>query len=259
MAFGILPARIHSPCERFRRAHGLLSRVRCIALFTLLVVVPPLLLSQLEVILLLLLHSCAIKQTTDPCVGPAFTIHPHAWLTVVCGWVHRATDYWTHQGYGYGGTRAGLDWHRGNETSYFGDDGNYSANCIVGEALDFLKRRTADPTIPFFLSVAQSHGSHIHTCVDHGTHAQACPLGPASPHACRMFTCRQTHGPPPAQVPTVSPHTRPEPSATSVPCALPRARRKRHGELSGHVRSLRVQGNRRATYWSTGRNVGRQV
>jgi hypothetical protein len=51
----------------------------------------------------------------------------------------------------YGGTLAGLDWHRGNQTSYFGDNGNYSTHLIAAEAVDFLKRRASDPTKPFFL------------------------------------------------------------------------------------------------------------
>ena len=83
---------------------------------------------------------------------------PSALVVCTC----RATDYWTHQGYGYGGTRAGLDWHRGNETSYFGDNGNYSANCIVGETLDFLKRRATQKENPFFLYVQVKRSVHVH-------------------------------------------------------------------------------------------------
>lgn len=65
-------------------------------------------------------------------------------------------DYYTHIGPGYGGTKAGLDWHRGNQSDCWDDTGNYSAPLIAAKAISFLRQmhhqqtKTTNPK-PFFL------------------------------------------------------------------------------------------------------------
>jgi len=66
------------------------------------------------------------------------------------GYYQGTIDYYTHQGYNYGGTSPGLDWHRGNETSWFEDTGNYTAELIVPEVIKFFKQMAAKDE-PFFL------------------------------------------------------------------------------------------------------------
>ena len=52
----------------------------------------------------------------------------------------------------YGGTKAGVDWHRGNQTTDFSDSGKYVVDLIVPEALSFLKRMgEAESKQPYFL------------------------------------------------------------------------------------------------------------
>ena len=52
----------------------------------------------------------------------------------------------------YGGTKAGVDWHRGNQTTDFSDAGKYCVDLIVPEALSFLKRMgEAASKQPYFL------------------------------------------------------------------------------------------------------------
>ena len=68
------------------------------------------------------------------------------------GYFQGAIDYYTHVGGAYGGTKAGVDWHRGNQTTDFSDSGKYVVDLIVPEALSFLKRMgEAESKQPYFL------------------------------------------------------------------------------------------------------------
>ena len=68
------------------------------------------------------------------------------------GYFQGAIDYYTHMGGAYGGTKAGVDWHRGNQTTDFSDSGKYVVDLIVPEALSFLKRMgEAESKQPYFL------------------------------------------------------------------------------------------------------------
>jgi arylsulfatase A-like enzyme len=66
------------------------------------------------------------------------------------GYFEGAIDYVTHVGGGYSGSRAGVDWHRGNQTACFEDSGTWTEDLIVAQALAFLHRMTKDAK-PFFL------------------------------------------------------------------------------------------------------------
>ena len=68
------------------------------------------------------------------------------------GYFEGAIDYETHIGGGYGGANAGVDWHRGNETTCFEDSGTWTEDLLVAETNAFL-HRMAKPTQakPFFL------------------------------------------------------------------------------------------------------------
>jgi arylsulfatase B len=56
------------------------------------------------------------------------------------GYFEGAIDYVTHVGGGYSGSRAGVDWHRGNQTTCFEDSGTWTEDLLVAEALMFLHR-----------------------------------------------------------------------------------------------------------------------
>lgn len=76
------------------------------------------------------------------------------------GYFQGAIDYYTHDGGAYGGTHAGVDWHRGNQTTCFADNGTYTAELIVPEAVKYLEKRgkaarvatdSDEEASPFFL------------------------------------------------------------------------------------------------------------
>ena len=67
------------------------------------------------------------------------------------GYFQGHIDYYTHQGFAYGGAVDGLDWHRGNETPCFNDTGTYTSELVTQTAVDFLNRKAADPSTPWFL------------------------------------------------------------------------------------------------------------
>ena len=77
------------------------------------------------------------------------------------GYFEGAIDYFSHVGGGYNGTAKGVDWHRGNETVCFDDNGTFADDLLVTHTADFLYRMgraqnnavqlgTASPP-PFFL------------------------------------------------------------------------------------------------------------
>ena len=59
------------------------------------------------------------------------------------GYFQGCVDYYSHVGGGYGGTIPGVDWHRGNETACFADNGTYTAELIVPEMVSYLEGRAA--------------------------------------------------------------------------------------------------------------------
>jgi arylsulfatase B len=67
------------------------------------------------------------------------------------GYFEGAIDYVTHVGGGYSGSRAGVDWHRGNQTACFEDSGTWTEDLIVAQALAFLHRMAKDASKPLFL------------------------------------------------------------------------------------------------------------
>ena len=56
------------------------------------------------------------------------------------GYYQGCIDYYEHTGGGYGNTPKGVDWHRGNESTCYSDDGNYTSTLIVPEAIGFIQR-----------------------------------------------------------------------------------------------------------------------
>lgn len=104
---------------------------------------------------------------------------------------------------------SGLDWHRGNQTSYFGDNGNYSTYLIAAQAVDFLKRQaSAQDQKPFFLyecaQLLQSLFFESHATV-------------SFPLITRYLPWHAIHGPNevPAQYEDLYPVLKPEASASS--------------------------------------------
>lgn len=68
------------------------------------------------------------------------------------GYFEGAINYTSHVGGGYSGARAGVDWHRGNQTACFDDAGKWTEDLIVTETLSFLHRMARPAqTKPFFL------------------------------------------------------------------------------------------------------------
>ena len=67
------------------------------------------------------------------------------------GYYQGCVDYYSHTGGGYGGMPAGMDWHRGNESSCYNDTGTYTAELIAPAAVDFLDRMAKTPDQPWFL------------------------------------------------------------------------------------------------------------
>ena len=67
------------------------------------------------------------------------------------GYFQGAINYYSHTGGGYGGTVSGVDWHRGNETTCYNDNGTYTAELIVPHVDAYLAQRAATPSQPFFL------------------------------------------------------------------------------------------------------------
>ena len=67
------------------------------------------------------------------------------------GYFQGAIDYYRHTGGAYGGTASGVDWHRGNETTCYNDNGTYTAELIVPHVDAYFAQRAATPSQPFFL------------------------------------------------------------------------------------------------------------
>lgn len=70
------------------------------------------------------------------------------------GYFQGCVDYYRHTG-GHNyfpGAQGGVDWHRGNQSVCYSDNGTYVEELLVPEALDFFKRMAAtSPAKPYFL------------------------------------------------------------------------------------------------------------
>jgi arylsulfatase A-like enzyme len=64
------------------------------------------------------------------------------------GYFEGTVNYTSHVGGGYGGTKAGVDWHRGNQSVCFEDDGKWVEDLLVPQAVDFFGRMAAPATNP---------------------------------------------------------------------------------------------------------------
>jgi arylsulfatase A-like enzyme len=85
------------------------------------------------------------------------------------GYFEGAIDYYDHTGGAYDGLVGGVDWHRGNETACFSDNGTYVTELLVPEAVAYLEKRAKTPKDPFFLWLPFHliHGPnqvHYHIC-----------------------------------------------------------------------------------------------
>ena len=69
------------------------------------------------------------------------------------GYFQGAVDYYAHTGgkrY-FPGAEGGVDWHRGNQSVCYGDNGTYVEELLVPETLGFFKRMAKMPEKPWFL------------------------------------------------------------------------------------------------------------